>query len=84
MIQGIVGFVLDCRDDQSLAEFYVKLLGWEKVFSNDGWAGLKSLHGWTLALQEVEGCVALVWPWEPNSQQPQAHMDFQVEDLEQR
>lgn len=82
MIQGIVGFVLDCRDAQSLADFYVKLLGWEKVFSNDGWTGLKSPQGWTLAFQEIEGYVAPVWPWEPNSQQPQAHMDFQVEDLE--
>lgn len=81
MIKEIAGFAYDCKNADTLADFYVSLLGWEKVLSGNGWAGLRSPQGWILAFQEVEDYVAPVWPWEVGKQQQMAHIDFLVEDL---
>jgi hypothetical protein len=51
------------KDADALADFYVELLGWEKVLSGNGWAGLRSHQGWILAFQEVEDYIPPVWPW---------------------
>lgn len=82
MIKGIAGFAYDCKNADTLADFYVSLLGWEKSFSGNGWAGLRSPQGWILAFQEVEDYEAPVWPWEKGKQQQMAHIDFLVEDLD--
>ena len=81
MIRDIAGFAYDCKDADALSDFYVKLLGWEKIFSGNGWAGLHSLQGWIFAFQEIEEYVAPVWPRQKDKQQ-MAQIDFLVDDLE--
>lgn len=82
MISTIAGFAYDCRDSNALADFYARLLGWEKVLSGEGWAGLQSPQSWILAFQDVEEYEPPVWPWKKGQQQQQAHMDFYVDNLE--
>lgn len=83
MINDIAEFAYNCKNADSLADFYVRLLGWEKVLSAGGWAGLRSPLGWILAFQEVEGYVPPVWPWKAGEQQQMAHIDFIVENLDE-
>ena len=83
MIKEIAGFAYDCRNADGLSNFYVKVLGWEKVLSGDGWAGRRSPYGWILAFQEVEEYVPPVWPWERGEQQQMAHIDFLVDNLDE-
>ena len=40
MVSSIIGFALDCSDADGLADFYARLLGWEKTLSGGGWAGI--------------------------------------------
>ena len=82
MIQNIAGFCYDCKNADRLADFYVALLGWKKILSGNGWAGLRSPQGWILAFQEIEEYIPPVWPWAEGKQQQMAHMDFIVDDLE--
>lgn len=81
MIELIAGFAYDCKNADALADFYVKLLGWEKELSGGGWAGLRSPQGWILAFQEVDEYVPPVWPWKVGKQQQMAHIDFLVKNL---
>lgn len=81
MISELAGFAYDCRNADALADFYVKLLGWEKILSGGGWAGLRSPYGWIFAFQEVAEYTPPVWPWEANQQQQMAHVDFLVDNL---
>ena len=81
MISSILGIALDCKDADSLADFYVKLLGWEKTLSGGGWAGIHSPQGIILAFQTIEEYMQPVWPWKPGEQQQMAHIDFKVDDL---
>ena len=82
MISGIAGFAYDCKHAEALADFYAELLGWEKILSGNGWAGLRSPQGWIFAFQEIENYIPPVWPWTPGKQQQMAHIDFLVEDLD--
>lgn len=81
MISSIIGFALDCKDADALADFYVKLLGWEKTLSGGGWAGIHSPQGIILAFQTVDEYIPPVWPWKSGEQQQMAHIDFKVDDL---
>lgn len=81
MISSIIGFAFDCKNADTLADFYVQLLGWEKTLSGDGWAGIHSPQGIILAFQTVEAYVPPVWPWKDGEQQQMAHIDFKVDDL---
>ena len=54
MISGIAGFAYDCKDADALSDFYVKLLGWEKILSGNGWAGLRSPQGWIFSQPRSE------------------------------
>ena len=81
MIESIAGFAYDCKNADKLADFYVNLLGWEKITSGGGWAGLRSPQGWILAFQEIEEYIPPVWPWVPGEQQQMAHIDFKVKNL---
>ena len=83
MVREIAGIALDCGDADGLAEFYVRLLGWEKILSGGGWAGLRAPQGWIFAFQQVEEYVPPVWPWEAGRQQQMAHIDFLVDELEE-
>ena len=83
MIESIVGFAYDCKNADELSDFYVRLLGWEKTLSGEGWAGLRSPQGWILAFQEVKEYIPPVWPWRVGEQQQMAHIDFRVQNLEE-
>lgn len=83
MIESIAGFAYDCKNADVLADFYVKLLGWKKELSGEGWAGLRSPQGWILAFQEVDEYVPPEWPWKDGKQQQMAHIDFLVNNLKE-
>lgn len=81
MISSIIGIAFDCPNANELADFYVKLSGWEKVISDDEWAGIRTPQGMLLVFQTVENYVPPVWPWKYGEQQQMAHIDFKVDNL---
>ncbi|MEV6244105.1 VOC family protein [Lentzea sp. NPDC051838] len=70
--------VLDCTDPVPLAEFYKAVTGWEATSSGDGYAYLAGEDKIQLAFVKVEGYEPPAWP----SPAKQAHLDFQVDDVE--
>ena len=83
MISSIIGIAFDCPNANELANFYVKISGWKKEISSDGWAGLRTPNGILLVFQTVENYVTPVWPWKNGEQQQMAHIDFKVDDLKE-
>lgn len=81
MIQSIIGIAFDCPNANELADFYVKLTGWNKEISSGAFAALRTPEGILLVFQTVEDYVPPVWPWEKGKQQQMAHIDFYVDDL---
>lgn len=77
--------VLECRDVTALSDFYIRLLGWQKNYGEDGeWTDIISTSGGVkIAFQQNEAYVPPVWPEEPGAQQQMAHLDFTVRDSEQ-
>ncbi|MEU0885816.1 VOC family protein [Lentzea sp. NPDC005914] len=69
--------VLDCADPGPLAEFYRKVTGWE-VTSSDADSAYLGEGPIQLAFYRVEGYEPPAWP----SPAKQAHLDFQVDDVE--
>lgn len=76
----IKGIVLDCVDVEELSKFYQSLLGWEKSYTGNGWAGLTAPNGMVLAFQAVDGYHPR--PWEQGRQGQMMHLDFRVDNLE--
>jgi len=83
MIKSIIGIAIDCPNANELADFYVKLSGWEKEISSDEWAGIRTPQGILIVFQTVENYEPPVWPWESGKQQQMAHIDFYVDNLEE-
>lgn len=83
MIKSIIGIAFDCPNANKLADFYVKLSGWEKEISSDDWAAIRTPHGILMVFQTVEDYEPPVWPWENDKQQQMAHIDFYVHNLEE-
>jgi len=81
MISSIIGIAFDCPNANELADFYVKLSGWEKEISSDEWAALRTPEGILLVFQTVKNYVPPVWPWTNGKQQQMAHIDFKVNNL---
>jgi len=81
MISSIIGIAFDCPNADELADFYVKLSGWNKEISSDEWSGIRTPQGVLLVFQTVENYVPPVWPWKDGEQQQMAHIDFKVDDL---
>lgn len=81
MLKSIIGIAFDCPNANELADFYVKISGWEKEISGDAFAALRSPQGILLVFQTVENYVPPVWPWADGQQQQMAHIDFQVDHL---
>jgi catechol-2,3-dioxygenase len=77
--------VLECRDVDSLSEFYIRLLGWKKNYGEDDeWADIVSPSGGVkIAFQKNEDYIPPVWPDKPGEQQQMVHLDFTVRDKEQ-
>jgi catechol-2,3-dioxygenase len=73
--------VLDCRDIEALSSFYLRMLGWEKRYSEgDFWIEIAPPSGGSgIAFQKNEDYVPPVWPEAPGAQQQMAHLDFVVE-----
>ena len=38
MIKSIIGMAFDCLNANELADFYVRLTGWDKEISSEEWA----------------------------------------------
>jgi predicted enzyme related to lactoylglutathione lyase len=71
----------DCPNGLELASFYEKLTGWPiGEDSEPGWAELVSPTGATIAFQGVDDYRPPQWPAAEHPQQ--AHMDFNVADLD--
>ena len=81
MVKSIIGIAFDCPNAAELADFYVKLTGWEKEISGYEYAALRTPEGILLVFQTVEDYVPPVWPWENGKQQQMAHIDFLVDNL---
>jgi predicted enzyme related to lactoylglutathione lyase len=79
------GVVLECEDASVLAHFYERLLGWTIFTDSPEWATLAPSRtaGYNLAFQRDAGFVRPSWPSEPGRQQMQAHLDLQVDDLDE-
>ncbi|MGZ4724980.1 MAG: VOC family protein [Ilumatobacteraceae bacterium] len=73
-------FALDCADPQRLAAFYGAITGWDLDRDHGDWVQLRSDAGATLAFQLAPDHQPPVWPSAEHPQQ--AHLDFDVEDLD--
>ncbi|MEU3055333.1 VOC family protein [Streptomyces griseus] len=78
--------VLDAPDAAELADFYLRLLGWEIVQEELGWVQIVPPGGGSgLGFQTEEAYVSPVWPAPaaaPGDQLMMLHLDFEVTDLE--
>lgn len=77
MSAQLTTIVLDCADPGQLAEFYRAVTGWE-VTSSDADSAYLGNGGVQLAFVRVDGYEPPAWPGPAK----QAHLDFQVDDLE--
>ena len=65
-----------------LADFYAKLLGWEKFYESEEFAAVKSPDGvHILGFQTDEDYVPPVWPTEKGKQAQMMHLDFSSADV---
>ena len=75
--------VLGTPDPRGLADFYQRLLGWNKVWDEPDWAMLRPDTGKPgLSFQLETEHVPPVWPSRPGDQQMQIHLDIGVDDLD--
>lgn len=77
MSAQLTTIVLDCADPGPLAEFYKAVTGWEVTSSGEDYVYLGN-GGIQLAFVKVDGYEPPSWPGPAK----QAHLDFQVDDLE--
>ena len=71
--------MVDCDNEQTLCEFYHKLLGWEKsiLFGRPA----LSKDGIVFLFIQEEDYIPPTWPEEEGKQQKQMHFDFQVPNV---
>ncbi|GGZ77486.1 VOC family protein [Streptomyces bluensis] len=77
--------VLDAHDAHELADFYVRLLGYEVRADEPHWVlvGPPGGDGVSLAFETEPKYVRPVWPSRnPGDQQMMLHLDIEVDDLE--
>ncbi|SHI10173.1 hypothetical protein SAMN02745823_02419 [Sporobacter termitidis DSM 10068] len=73
---------IDAGNAGRLADFYARLLGWEKFHDADGWAAIRSSDGaQLLSFQTVEDYTPPVWPWEAGKQAQMMHLDLNADDV---
>ncbi|MFZ3554606.1 VOC family protein [Streptomyces sp. BH055] len=75
--------VLGTPDPPALADFYRALLGWEEIERTPEWVRLGALGQERpgLSFQLEADHVPPQWPQKRGSQQMQAHLDLEVDDL---
>ena len=79
----VIGVAIDCADENALAEFYERMLGWTRTFSGNGMAVVSAPGApMLLVFQAVQGYRPPVWPWEADKQAQMMHFDFYVDDLD--
>jgi hypothetical protein len=83
MISSRIGIAFDCCNANELADFYIKITGWEKEISSEEWAAIRIPEGILLVFQTVESYIPPVWPWQEGKQQQMAHIDFKVDNLQE-
>ena len=71
---------LDAADIERLADFYVRLTGWQVADSDPDWITLRTSAGQQVAFQLAPDHVAPEWPGQERPQQ--VHLDIQVADHE--
>lgn len=80
-LMTLCAVTLDCADPMALASFYEQVTGLAPVDgSGDDFAGLRGPSGLFLGFQRVQGYRAPMWPGQAEPQQ--AHLDFEVDDLD--
>jgi catechol 2,3-dioxygenase-like lactoylglutathione lyase family enzyme len=79
----VVATTLDAPDARTLASFYEKLLGWERVTDKPHYVGLRPPAGGArLCFQTEPNYVAPVWPSGPGSPLMMSHLEIGVDDLD--
>ncbi len=72
---------LDCPDPRSLAEFYQRIVGGQiRESATDEWVRLRLSDGSDLGFQRNDGYQPPQWP---DGLPQQAHLDFDVPDLDE-
>ena len=73
---------LDCADPRELAEFYQRLVGGtiKEETASDEWVRLQTPAGADLGFQRASGYEPPSWP---DGSPQQAHLDFDVPDLDE-
>lgn len=84
MTTTLGAFVLGTPDPPALADFYRALLGWEEVEREPQWVRLRAPERERpgLSFQLETDHTPPVWPQRSGTQQMQAHLDIEVDDLE--
>ncbi|MGW5640990.1 VOC family protein [Streptomyces sp. NPDC003832] len=84
MTTTLGAFVFGTPDPCALADFYRALLAWEEVDREPQWVRMRDPERERPGLSFQLGAdhTAPVWPQRPGTQQMQAHLDLQVDDLE--
>ncbi|MEW2139613.1 VOC family protein [Streptomyces sp. NPDC005409] len=84
MTTTLGAFVLGTPDPPALADFYRALLGWEEVEREPQWVRLRAPEKERpgLSFQLETDHTPPVWPQRSGTQQMQAHLDLEVDDLE--
>lgn len=83
MTTTLGALVLGTPDPPALADFYRALLGWEVVERGPEWVRLRAPEQERpgLSFQREADHTPPVWPPRAGTQQMQAHLDLQVDDL---
>lgn len=80
----LTSIALDCPDPLALAAFYQRATGYAlHPGSGAGFAGLTREDGLHIGFQRVEGHRAPQWPGDGGTTPQQAHLDFDVDDLDE-
>ncbi|WP_406099689.1 VOC family protein [Streptomyces sp. NBC_01013] len=84
MTTTLGAIVLGTPDPPVLADFYRALLGWEEAEREPEWVRLRApgQERPSLSFQMEAHHTPPVWPPRAGTQQMQAHLDLQVDDLE--
>jgi catechol 2,3-dioxygenase-like lactoylglutathione lyase family enzyme len=77
------GVVLNSPEPRKLAAFYCRLLGLEPDRDSEHWVSVPTRQGVRLSFHHDESYRPPVWPSRGTEQQMMAHLDIDVDDLEQ-
>ena len=76
--------VIDCDNENELADFYAKMLGWTKTFFGNGYAVISSADcPVLLVFQHIENYEKPVFPPVQGRQARMTHFDIYVENLDE-